>query len=322
VPRISKKKKESLRCDLPEGPEVRRCGELLGSLITGRHLLAIKTVSGKLHREGIAGIEMLEFPGYVSAVGVKGKRIAIYLNDVMIISSLGMSGWWYPPVDQLTEDQFYHQAYYNGKNLSAGDVINKATKHTRAELICATGRKALFVDTRNFGNMVVVKQEVGQKQLNALGCDPLSFSTSEEEMIYQLRQWPNHHIGEVLLNQAAICGIGNIYRAESLYLARISPIKKVSSLADEELSRLSFAIRYVLYNAYKNHGTMSYPSSFIGQNADIAEICRKIAEGKLTTESHVVGFLAYGQKHDPLGNQVVKDVIGGRTMWWVPEVQR
>ena len=43
-------------------------------------------------------------------------------------------------------------------------------------------------------------------------------------------------IGDILMDQSKIAGVGNIYRAEILYKARVHPLTKVSNLSDAELS--------------------------------------------------------------------------------------
>ena len=45
-------------------------------------------------------------------------------------------------------------------------------------------------------------------------------------------------IGVILMDQAAISGVGNIFRAESLYRQEIDPLRPGKSLSDDELKRL------------------------------------------------------------------------------------
>ena len=45
-------------------------------------------------------------------------------------------------------------------------------------------------------------------------------------------------IGDILMDQSKIAGVGNIYRAEILYKARVHPLTKVSNLSDAELSNV------------------------------------------------------------------------------------
>ena len=45
-------------------------------------------------------------------------------------------------------------------------------------------------------------------------------------------------IGVILMDQAAISGVGNIFRAESLYRQKIDPLRPGKTLSDDELRRL------------------------------------------------------------------------------------
>jgi formamidopyrimidine-DNA glycosylase len=56
-------------------------------------------------------------------------------------------------------------------------------------------------------------------------------------------------IKPVLLDQRVIAGLGNIYAAESLWHARISPTKRASSLTRSQVRRLLTAIRRVIGRA-------------------------------------------------------------------------
>ncbi|MGH9265948.1 MAG: zinc finger domain-containing protein, partial [Acidimicrobiales bacterium] len=49
---------------------------------------------------------------------------------------------------------------------------------------------------------------------------------------------PENALGELLLDQRVVAGIGNIWRCEALFLERRSPWAPVSSLTDEELDAL------------------------------------------------------------------------------------
>ena len=85
------------------------------------------------------------------------------------------------------------------------------------------------------------------RQLRALGPDLLSdaaVSTSSAsrsialEVIRRLRARGGDTIGDALLNQRVVAGIGNVFKSEILFVARIDPFAPVSSLSDAELARL------------------------------------------------------------------------------------
>ncbi len=62
-------------------------------------------------------------------------------------------------------------------------------------------------------------------------------------------------IGEALLDQRALAGIGNVYKSEILFLGRIDPWALVGDLPDETLIRaIATARRLLLANADRRHG--------------------------------------------------------------------
>src|SRR5690606_9162100 len=71
--------------------------------------------------------------------------------------------------------------------------------------------------------------------INNLGPDLLAPEIDIPDMISRFRQHNNTPIGEAVMNQTVICGIGNIYKSELLFLSNINPFATVSSLTDETL---------------------------------------------------------------------------------------
>lgn len=62
-------------------------------------------------------------------------------------------------------------------------------------------------------------------------------------------------IKPLLLNQAFIAGVGNIYADEALWRAKIHPLRKTDSLKDAEIAALYRSIRQTLRQAIEAQGT-------------------------------------------------------------------
>jgi endonuclease-8 len=71
-----------------------------------------------------------------------------------------------------------------------------------------------------------------------LGPDILADGWSPSESIARARRMDGTPIGDVLLDQRVVAGIGNVYRCESLWSRRINPWKPVSALDDATLAEL------------------------------------------------------------------------------------
>jgi endonuclease-8 len=76
-----------------------------------------------------------------------------------------------------------------------------------------------------------------------LGPDPLRSDFSSREFFRRLVRDPSREIGEALLDQQVIAGVGNILRIEILYMSRIHPRRRVDSLSNKEREEL---LRWIL----------------------------------------------------------------------------
>jgi endonuclease-8 len=74
--------------------------------------------------------------------------------------------------------------------------------------------------------------------LERLGPDLLKDDFDKAEAMRRLRGRGDTPIGEAVLDQSAIAGIGNIYKSETLFVCRVSPFASVESLPDETLDRV------------------------------------------------------------------------------------
>lgn len=73
--------------------------------------------------------------------------------------------------------------------------------------------------------------------VRALGADPLRPNPKVDLLRERLRVI-DRPIGAVLLDQRLIAGIGNVYRAEILFICGIHPLRPASSLSDDEFASM------------------------------------------------------------------------------------
>lgn len=80
-------------------------------------------------------------------------------------------------------------------------------------------------------------------RLRLLGPDVLAPEFDASIGIAALRATDqSRQVGEVLLDQRVVSGIGNIYRCEGCWSARIDPWRRLADLGDDELQRLVIEI--------------------------------------------------------------------------------
>jgi endonuclease VIII len=71
--------------------------------------------------------------------------------------------------------------------------------------------------------------------LRAMGPDLLGESPDLDEAVRRLRDREFTALGEALLDQRAVAGIGNVVKSESLFIEGLDPWTPVSAFSDEEL---------------------------------------------------------------------------------------
>jgi len=127
----------------------------------------------------------------------------------------------------------------------------QADRYTRVIFDLDNGNRLIFTDRRRLGAIWLVENE--QAVTGKLGPEPLAPEFTAESLAERLhkRQAP---IKAVLLDQAFIAGIGNMYADEALFAARIHPLRKANSLSPQEIKKLHKAIVDVLRSAIDSKG--------------------------------------------------------------------
>jgi endonuclease VIII len=80
-----------------------------------------------------------------------------------------------------------------------------------------------------------VLELVGEAATRRLGPDILGEPPDYETMSSRLRSDPRRQIGDALLDQHLVAGIGNLWKAEALWEACVSPWRPLGKFADDEL---------------------------------------------------------------------------------------
>lgn len=125
-------------------------------------------------------------------------------------------------------------------------------KHDRVIFDLDNGQQLRFNDIRKFGRMHLVPDV--DDITGAHGPEPLDRAFT----LPRFREMIGARSGAIkplLLNQRFLAGVGNIYADESLWYAKIHPLRKADSLKDAEIAALYKSIRRVLKQAIDDQGT-------------------------------------------------------------------
>lgn len=129
-------------------------------------------------------------------------------------------------------------------------------RHDHLVLTFRNGARLALNDPRRFG-LVLLAEESGLKDHKAfakMGPEPLSSAFTGKKLRNTLMK-RTVSIKAALMDQSVVAGLGNIYVCESLFHARISPLRRACDLGAAESEKLAAAIRIVLKRAIAAGGS-------------------------------------------------------------------
>ena len=136
--------------------------------------------------------------------------------------------------------------------------------YVRLVVELADGRELRFRDIRKFGKVgafgrdpvtgELVTEAGGAAVFGKIGPEPLAEDFTLRAFRGRLRGRTGR-LKPLLLDQAFVAGVGNIYADEALWLARLHPLRTVATLRSADERRLHGAIRQVLGEAIERRGS-------------------------------------------------------------------
>ena len=138
----------------------------------------------------------------------------------------------------------------------SGDIFLRpkgeaAAKHDRVVFRLSDSREMAFNDTRKFGRIWLM--EDAGPLFAKLGPEPFGDQFTAE-WLYENLQRRKRQIKPLLLDQAFLAGVGNIYADESLHRSGIHPLRQADTIRREEAALLRQNIRAVLNDGIRNNG--------------------------------------------------------------------
>lgn len=276
---------------MPELPEVELITRSLNVLIKGRKIVSAELLRKKLAPFNTPGEFSKKLKdSTVNFIHRRGKHILFDLDsDRTLITHLRMSG-----------------------RFMLFPFEKDAPKHTHAAFYFEDETKLVFEDQRHFGLMKLVDTPrlFMAKELCDLAPEPFS----EEFNIGYLKKvlsTSKRNLKEFLLDQTKVCGLGNIYVSESLFIAGISPKLAANRLSGKRAETLFEAIRHVLSESIEYGSTL---------NIDPENI-----EGNYYGGAYEGHWRVYDQEGAPCMNcrtSIKRIQQGGRSTYYCPRCQK
>ncbi len=227
---------------MPEMPEVETVRKILNNKIVGKTIdeiiikdpVIIKQITPADFVKKLRGKTITSMKRY-------GKYLFFELDEITLVSHLRMEG------------KFF---IYDDYELQKHDHI--AFKFTDETML-------VYNDTRKFGTMHILKTDdiFEHPSLKKLGIEPLSPKLTSSYLVGKAKN-KTKTTKEFLLDQTVICGLGNIYADEVLFLSNINPKMSVANLKQDDFSNIVKSTNSVIKKAIDEGGTTI--KSFMASN--------------------------------------------------------
>ena len=220
---------------MPELPEVEVCRRGLLSVIENQYLLGAVVRAPRLRLPIPHDLDRHLAGQQVVAVRRRGKYLLLDCRggkeDGCLIIHLGMSG-----------------------NLRFVPLGTPPGKHDHVDFLLAQ-QILRFGDPRRFGVMLwQPASEPPPALLTVMGIEPLEEEFTAEWLFEATRKRAGP-IKPILMDSHLVVGVGNIYAAESLFRAGISPVRAANRISLERYGLLVSAIRETLADAIAAGGS-------------------------------------------------------------------
>src|SRR3954447_10591738 len=224
----------------------------------------------------------------IEAVGRRGKQLVLELSGGAILTiHLKMTGQLFVVPATTVEDPY-----------------------VRCVLVLDDGREIRFRDIRKFGRVGIYGADLAGEDgtvdgstnaapdpFAAVGPEPLDPAFTLRAFRERLRG-RRGRLKPLLIDQAFIAGVGNIYADEALWLGRLHPLRSATSLRPADERRLYVALRTVLAEAVMRRG-----SSIDDYTAP---------EGDGSMQEQLAVYQRTGEPCPRCGRPVRRIVVGGR----------
>jgi formamidopyrimidine-DNA glycosylase len=301
---------------MPELPEVETTVRGLGQVLPGLTIVSVwSDYHIKGNRDFHKGKENIKDPIYfarfkkavsnrqISAVERKGKNILIRLEegpDILVHMKMTghlmfgkykkSKGAWIPKEEGPLKDpfnRFIHLVF----RLSNDNYL-------------------VLSDVRRFAKVKYIDVREQLTELSDIGPDPL-LRMSLKNFTKQISKKPLGFIKTVLMDQAIISGIGNIYSDEALFAAKIKPQTRVFELTEKNIKDILNELKKILKRS-------------IALGGDSASDYRNVKGEKGGFQNYHNVYRRKGKKCMRSGcdGAIARTVINGRSSHYCPSCQK
>jgi endonuclease VIII len=210
---------------MAEGDTILRLARRFEQTLVGETIVA----SAPDPRGRAAGVERLD-GRRLEAAEARGKHFLLAFGELSLHSHLGMNGGWH--------------IYRDGNRW-------RRPRASAWAILSGGGWDAV-----QFGGTTLQVMTTSRlrrhPQIAGLGPDILAAEFDEDAVVATMRADPKRGLGDALLDQHLVAGIGNIFKSEACFAARVDPWRPIGDLSEEELRGVLAAARGLMLEAVKS----------------------------------------------------------------------
>jgi endonuclease-8 len=216
---------------MPEGDTIHNAAKRVGAALVGRDIRSIETPHPRHGKDRWP--EKLAASG-VRSVDARGKHLFVrFDNGLTLHSHLRMGGAWgvYPRGGR------WHRS------------------HRNAWLVIRTDDHEVVQFGGPVLELVTDSRTRFDRRLALLGTDIISDDFDEDAYLRRLRENdPTRGVGDALLDQRIVAGIGNVWKNEACFFAGVSPWRRIGDISDDEALELVRCIREPMQRSAERGG--------------------------------------------------------------------
>ena len=218
---------------MPEGDTIFRTARSMGRALAGKTITGFRSTYPLLTRFN----DDTPLPGqFVDSVESRGKWLLIHFSGGGTLAThMLMSGSWhiYRPGERWQKPASQMRIVLENIDYqTVGFHVPVAQMHTAQSL-------------------------ARDKRIPQPGSDILSADFDPKAAAMRLRGCSSEEVGDVLLHQAVLAGVGNVFKSEVCFVEKVNPFCRVSSLSEARISALiQTARKLVAANVLEDSGNM------------------------------------------------------------------
>ncbi len=217
---------------MPELPEVETTLRGIAPSIVGRRVAAVAVRNSALRQPVPAALPEILHGRKVVGLRRRGKYLLMAFRHGHLLLHLGMSG-----------------------SLRIVPVGTPPGRHDHLDIAFSGNALMRFNDPRRFGLALWVEGDpCTHPLLRELGPEPLS-DDFDGDYLYRRARGRATPVKAFLMDGKVVVGVGNIYAAEALFMAGVSPLRAAGKISRARFGALAEAARLVLSQAIEQGGT-------------------------------------------------------------------